>query len=260
MDTKITFAPVKHLPAEKHGSLEKVFENIWVVQGAAKMPMWMPMRISRTMTVVRNPENGDLTLINSMRLSEAGLSELDRLGKVAHVIRVGGFHGRDDGYYRDRYGARIYAIEGQVYSRKLGDNPNPKIYMEPDVWLSEENDMPIDGASLKILKSSSPPEAILRLPNEGGILVTGDSLQNTPEPDEFVNFPAKQMMRKMGFYKPCLVGPAWLQFAKPSKSEVRAIIDLDFEHVLPGHGLPVIGQAKEKYRSSIEGKLAGCHE
>jgi hypothetical protein len=35
--------------------------------------------------------------------------------------------------------------------------------------------------------------------------------------------------------------------------ELCGILDLEFEHVLPGHGEPVVGGAKEKYRSVIEG-------
>jgi len=109
------------------------------------------------------------------------------------------------------------------------------------------------------MKTCNPPEGILRLADRGGILITGDSLQNTPGPDRFVNFPAKLMMRKMGFYKPHLVGPAWLQFATPSADEVRSIGDLDFEHVLPGHGDPVVNDAKAKYLPNINGSLKGCH-
>ena len=35
-------------------------------------------------------------------------------------------------------------------------------------------------------------------------------------------------------------------------NEVKAILDLEFEHVLPVHGGKVIGGAKEKYRPAIE--------
>ncbi len=47
----------------------------------------------------------------------------------------------------------------------------------------------------------------------------------------------------------------WLQFARPSADEVRAILDLPFEHVLPGHGFPVIGDARAKYTPAITGPL-----
>ncbi|MGB5683132.1 MAG: hypothetical protein WBM47_14875, partial [Polyangiales bacterium] len=82
---------------------------------------------------------------------------------------------------------------------------------------------------------------------------------HSPEPDEYYNFPAKLMMKRFGFFKPYNVGPGWLQFARPSAAEVRSILDLEFQHVLPGHGDAVIGGAKEKYRTALEGELKGCH-
>ena len=219
--------------------------------------MFLPMKFSRAMTIVR--EGDGLTIFNSMRLTEEGLRELESLGEVKHVIRLAGLHGRDDGFYRERYGATVYAIEGQAYMRglnpkKAGQEP----YMEPDVWLSEESPLPIADAKLKILRSSTPTEAVCLLQREGGILITGDSLQHTPRPDEFFNLLAKLAMKRLGFLKPYNVGPGWLQSAHPSAADVRSLLDLDFEHVLPTHGDAVIGGAREKYRPAIEGELKGA--
>ena len=251
---------VKHLPAGEHGELCQVFENIWFVQGSVKMPMLMPMKISRSMTVIKDPVSDELTLVNSMRLTQAGLEELESLGKITNVIRLAGFHGRDDAFYQEKYNAKVFAIEGQFYARKFNEQPKPEEgYFQPDVWLNQYSKLPLENASLKVIQSSKPSEALLLLNQEGGILIAGDALQNTAEPDQYVNLPARLMMKRMGFYKPYNVGPGWLQFAKPDADEVRSILDLQFEHVLPAHGNPVITDAKEKYRSSLLGELKGCH-
>jgi hypothetical protein len=244
------------LPASPHGRLREIFDGIWFVRGGIKMPMLMPLKISRAMTVLRTSDG--LAIVNSMRLSDEGLAELESLGMVKHVIRLAGFHGRDDGFYRERYGAKVYAIEGQRYVRGMDPNKGEP-YMEPDEWLTEQSALPMVDASLKVLRSSNPPEAVCLIDREGGILIAGDSLQHTPSPDEFYNLPAKFMMKRLGFLKPYNVGPGWLQFASPSTEDVRAILSLDFEHVLPAHGDAVIGDAKEKYRPAIEGELKGCH-
>ena len=251
----------QNLPLLPHGALQQVFENIWFIKGQVKMPMLLPVKASRSMTVIRDPDNNELTLVNSMRLSAATLAELEKLGRIARVIRIGGFHGRDDGFYREHYGAKIFAIAGQTYARKMKVPTDVASgYLQPDVWLTEESELPLKNCTLKIFKTPHPPEAVLLLKRDGGILVTGDSLQNTPEADEFVNLPARLMMGKMGFFKACNVGPGWLQFAKPANSEVRSLLDLEFAHVLPGHGDPVIDNAREKYRPALEGELKGCHE
>jgi hypothetical protein len=245
-----------HLPASPHGEFEEVFDGIWFVRGGVKMPMRVPMRIGRSMTVVRG-EDG-LTIFNSMRLSDQGWQALESFGDVKHVVRLSGFHGRDDGFYRERYGARIYAIEGQRYARGMEPNKEDP-YMEPDEWLHQQSALPVANAKLKVFSTSNPPEAVCLIERDGGVLITGDSLQHTPTPDEFFNWPAKLMMKRFGFFKPYNVGPGWLQFAHPTASDVRSVLDLEFNHVLPGHGAAVIGDAKEKYRPAIEGELKGCH-
>ena len=44
------------------------------------------------------------------------------------------------------------------------------------------------------------------------------------------------------------------------KSDMRSVLQLDFEHVLPCHASPVMGDAKSRYRLVLEGKLEGCQE
>ncbi len=249
-------------PVLPHRKIQKIFDSIWFVTGQVKMPMPIPpLKISRSMTIIRNPDNGELTLVNSMRLNEEGLKELEGLGKVANVLRVAAFHGRDDIFYKDRYGAKIFALEGHVYTREMM-RPFPKSengYMQADVWLTQESELPVKNAFLKLFPSCSKPEAILVIKEQGGILVTGDSLQNTAKPSEFDNWASKVMMKRMGFQKAYNVGPGWVEFAHPSLEDIRSIMELDFEHVLPGHGEAVIGNAKEKYHPTIMGEIKGCH-
>ena len=99
-----------HPKALAHGKIEKVFDHVFFVKGVAKMPMLLPMKISRSMTVLSDPKTGDLTLVNSMRLNEEGLRELEKLGSIKNVVRLAGFHGRDDGFYREKYAAKIMAL------------------------------------------------------------------------------------------------------------------------------------------------------
>ena len=250
--------PVEHLPPSPHGRFREVFDGVWFIRGGVKMPMLVPMKIGRAMTVVRGDDG--LVILNSMRLSDEGLRELESFGNVKHVVRLAGFHGRDDAFYRDRYGATVYAVKGQRYFRGMDPKKGSVAsFTEPDVWIDESSPLPIPDARLKVIDSCNPPEALCLIEREGGILVAGDSLQHSPAPDEFFNLPAKLMMKRFGFFKPYNVGPGWLQFAGPSKEDVRSILDLDFEHVLPAHGDAVIGGAKEKYRPAIEGELVGCH-
>ncbi len=242
---------VIHSPSG-HGDIKQIFENIWFVKGQLRMAMLLPMTISRSMTIIR--ENNELTLINPIRLSESGMQKIESLGKISRVVRIGGFHGKDEAFFRAQYNAKIYALKGHVYTQKISNlpvDPN-KGYMQADVELTEHDALPISNASLIWFKTAHPPEAILRLEQEGGVLVTADSLQNTPEPDEFHNFFAIIMMKMMGFFHPYHIGPGWLKISKVDRSELKKLLNVDFNHVLPGHGDPVIDNAKEKYRPALE--------
>ena len=54
-----------HLPASPHGPIEELFDGVWFVRGGIRMPMRLPMRIGRSMTIVRGDDG--LVLFNSMR-------------------------------------------------------------------------------------------------------------------------------------------------------------------------------------------------
>ena len=237
----------KHPPAQPHGELRELFEGVWFVTGRVRM--FGPITFSRNMTVVR--EGGELSLIGSMRLGESGLAALEKLGKVTSVIRLAAFHGIDDPFYKDRYGATVYAVEGSTYSSGFKPDPS-KAYFQPDVWMNASTELPIRDAKLVTIRSSTPPEGLLLLAREGGILVAGDALQNWAQPDEHFSLSGRLMMKRMGFIRPYNVGPGWLDGAKPDRSEVKALLDLPFEHVLPVHGGEVIGGAREKYRPRLE--------
>ncbi|MFO0650006.1 MAG: hypothetical protein U0326_27545 [Polyangiales bacterium] len=236
-------------PAQPHGALREVFPDVFFVTGTVGLPGPLPVRFSRNMTVIREGER--LTLVNSVRLTDDGLRELDKLGKVTDVVRLAGFHGMDDPFYKDRYGAKVWAVKGQRYTAGLNANA-PETYFAADAEMDASTALPIKGASLYLYAGSKPPEGILVLDREGGIAIVGDSLQNWARPDEFFSLVAKVMMRFMGFIKPFNVGPGWLKQAKPSPEALRGVLALPFEHLLPSHGEMVRGGARAHYRPAIE--------
>ncbi len=240
----------QHPAALPHGELKEVFPDIYFVTGTVRMPGPLPIAFSRNMTVVR--QDGELTLVNAVRLDEGGLAALGALGKVAHVVRLAGYHGMDDAFYQERYGARVWAVRGQVYAP--GFDPKKwaaTAYFQPDVEMDADTALPLRGARLHVFHTT-PSEGLLLLDREGGILVAGDALQNWQQADPYFSLLGKLMMKGMGFIKPHNLGPGWLRAAKPAAAEVRGILDLPFAHVLPSHGTPVIGDAREKFRPVIE--------
>ncbi len=241
-------------PAMPHGEITQLFDGIWFVTGSLQFKK-PPMRFSRNMTILGH--DGELTLINTLRLDDAGLAALEALGEVKRVIRIAGFHGMDDRFYADRYGAEVLCVEGMIYARGLDPSTaRPEHhYFQPHTWIDADAALPLPGARLHLIPGKIP-EALIHLDRDGGILISGDALQNWAKADAYFNWPARIAMKLMGFLKPHNLGPGWVKGAVPDMAAVRALLDLDFEHVLPAHGFAVIGGAKEKFRPAIE-KVAG---
>ena len=87
-------------PSLPHGPLTRIVDGVHLVRG--RYPMGPGVIISRTMTVVETPDG--LVLLNAVRLDDAGLAELDELGKVRHLVNGIVGRGVDFGLRRDRLG------------------------------------------------------------------------------------------------------------------------------------------------------------
>ncbi len=228
--------------ATAHGEIEQIFENVFVVKGS--LVMAPGIQLSRNMTIVR--ENGDLTLISAVRLNEQGLAQLDALGQVKHVVKLGAYHlgqknGLDDAFYVDRYQARLWALPGMQHAGGLAT----------DHELTADQ-LPIDDARLFVYDSPSMPEALLILNQEGGIAIAADSLQNWAEVDPFFSDKAAVMMQQAGFFQPANIGPEWRRMTQPNAEDFSRVKKLEFKHLLPSHGTPILDSAKAEISETID--------
>ncbi len=226
-----------------HGEIQEIFKDVFIVQGSVFM---MPeFQISRNMIILREGES--LTLISTIRLDEKTLEVLDALGKVENIVKLGAYHlgkhnGIDDPFYMDRYKAKLWAMPEMTHKEGL----------ETTNSLITDSIMPIKGLSLFNYESSKLPEGLLLINKEGGILISCDSLQNWCEPDTFINEMALERLKEFGFIKPANVGPQWRNFCEPEDVEFKRVLDLDFKHLLPSHGQPILNTAKEEFRSTFK--------
>lgn len=224
-----------------HGDIKKVFPEVYFVKGQIKFENQGNIaKFTRSMTIVR--DENSLTLVNSIRLDETGLQALDRLGKVENIVRIAAGHGRDDAFYSDRYDAPVWAASSTDHSRPV---KSEETLIAGDVG-------PIKGATVMIFESIPAPEAVLCLHRNGGILITGDSLQNMTGPDEFFDEPTTQFMDKAGFFRSGNIGPAWRAKLQPNVSDFERILALEFKHLLPSHGDPLLDDAHRVIKQTIK--------
>ena len=234
--------------ATEHGELTEVFPDVFVVRGTLPMGAsrgGTPRVITRTMTIVR--VGGELVVFNSIRLTADGERALQALGPVRHVVKLGAFHGIDDPYYVDRYGATLWAQAGARHKRALVHEHE---YSEgyPPAGLA--------AATVFEFAMTRLPEACVLLPEHGGILLSCDSVQNVATLDGCVGV-EHIFTKEAGFLRPAGIGKFWRDgMAKDDgptlMHDYRRLLELDFKHALTGHGPPLIDTARADLRATVQ--------
>jgi hypothetical protein len=179
-----------------------------------------------------------------VRLDAAAESELDRSGKLTNVIRIGYYHGVDDRYYVDRYGAEFWCQAGSDH------------YSEPTPTkaLDEASTLPIAGAELFLFTQTRFPEAAILIKAHGGLLITCDSLQHWTD-RSYCTLLAKTVVRIFGFSLRTLIGTFWLNSMTPKNRSLKPyferLLKLSFKHLVGAHGRLCRNRAHEAVETEV---------
>lgn len=227
-------------PTWPHSKIKQIFPNVFFVTGMNKTHHdGVDLQHSRNMIIVRH--DGQLSLINTVKLDDSGLSELDALGKVKNVIRIGSFHGRDDAFYVDHYLAKLWALKGMQHeSNKI-----------TDIELLPNGLMPFPGCSLFIFQTSLYPEGVLHLAQEGGILITCDSIKNWVTEDSFFSEETAKLYKGQGFFGRATISSEWQKATKVAFSDWTQLKSVDFRHLLSAHGEPLLDTAHKDLEATL---------
>jgi hypothetical protein len=235
--------PLQFTPAWPHGEIREIFKDVFFVTGTNKTHHeGVEIQTSRNMVIIRS--GSELTLINTVRLDNEGLRKLDFLGSVAHIIRIGAFHGRDDAFYRNQYpNSLLWTLKGMTYGSGL----------KADCDLIAGGAMPFPGCSLFVFETSKLPEGILHIEREGGILISCDSIQNITFTDDFYSLDTAQSFHSQGFVKPANITPIWLGATRTKATDFYRLLKImHFRHLLTAHGEPLIKIALEQLSETVE--------
>ena len=219
-------------PVWPHSEIKEIFPNIFFVTGTnITRHNNVELQHSRNMIIIR--DNDKLSLINTVRLDDKGLAELDALGEVKNIIRIGAFHGRDDAFYLDRYHSKLWALN----EMKHADN------RATDIQLIPNGQMPVPDCSIFIFETSKHPEGILHIAQEGGILITCDSIKNWVAPDRFFSTETAKIYEEQGFFGTASISNVWKQACNVNFSDFARLKTLKFQHLLSAHGEPLLNNA-----------------
>lgn len=230
-------------PAWPHSEIREIFKDVFFVTGTNKVHHeGQDIQTSRNMVIVRH--GSELTLINTVRLDEEGLIQLDLLGNVAHIVRIGAFHGRDDAFYRNQYPTSLlWTLKGMTYESGL----------KSDRELIPGGAMPFPGCSLFVFETSTLPEGILHIDREGGILISCDSIQNITSTDDFYNAETAKSFHDQGLVRSANISPIWLGATHTQAPDCHRLLKtMTFRHLLTAHGEPLMNTAFEKVAETVK--------
>jgi hypothetical protein len=234
---------VQYAPAWPHGKITQLFTNIFYVMGTNIITHdAQVLQYSRNMIIIRH-DGDQLSLINTVRLDDAGLADLDALGIVKNVIRIGAFHDRDDSFYLSHYpAAKLWALKDMEH----------KHGRTADYLLKLNGEMPFTTCSFIPFDTSKFPEGVLHIDQEGGILITCDSIKNWVSADPFFSSESAISYEKQGFFGVATISSIWKNACEVQASDFKKLTSLKFNHLLSAHGEPLLDQAYEAVTKTIE--------
>jgi hypothetical protein len=231
----------KSSPGPNFGTLAQVFDDVWWAWGTTR---FMPgVLFPRNMTIIREA-SGELVIVHPVLLPEAEQAKVEALGPIKHIVRLGAFHGMDDLAYLKRYSPTLWAPPG--------------VDLPPGITTHRElrsGELPLAGAKLAAFEKSRTPETAILLDRHGGLLLTCDSVQNW-ETTDGCSFLGGIMARTMGFRGRACIGPGWRKMCEPKDGrgfapDFERVLDLDFRHIIGGHGAPMRDTAKRDLEAQV---------
>ncbi len=236
----------EYTPAWPHGPIQEVLPDIFVVTGTNKTQHdGVALQFSRNMTIIRTGR--ELTLVNTVRLSESGLDDLDALGNVSAIVRLGAFHGRDDAFYRDRYGGLLWTL-GRVQHEHGA---------RTDRLLQPGQPGPLADSTTLAFETSRQPEAALHLARHGGVLLTCDSVQNWGGADRYFSPATAKILKAQGLLRPVNISPVWLAACGAKAFDFARLLERSFRHLISAHGPPLLNDAHARLTATVERVFSG---
>jgi len=218
-----------------NGPLLKVFDDVYQVRGSADiMDVVGKPTIGRVMIIIREGE--ELHIINSVRVKPETEAEIDKLGKVKHVYKIGWNHGMDDPYYVDKYGATFWAMPGM--KGRLG--------VEPTRELTEGGELPMKGAKFFAFKACVKElEGAIWFERNGGMVVVCDTLTNYAEPFDGYGSGGKFIIKAIAGTYGSHLAPLRKSLVKQGGTakgfgeDIARLCDMKFDVMFCAHGWPL---------------------
>jgi hypothetical protein len=210
-----------------HGDIEKLAENLYIVEGKLPMPFG---ETSRHMTIAKLGSGG-LAIFSAIALDEPRMAKLESLGPPAFLIVPSGIHRIDIKPWKERY-PRLQVI--------APENACVRVSEVVDVD-STELDLGDPSVQLQYVPGTKRRELYMIVDTPSGkTLVVNDLIFNMPAIDGLRGLPYKLLGFGFGHPSmPKLVKRKLVANDNEVKDQLREWANEGFERVIVAHGTPI---------------------
>ena len=210
-----------------HGDLEKLADNLYIVEGKLPMPLG---ETSRHMTIVKL-RGGRLAIFSAIALDEARMAMLESLGTPAFLIVPSGIHRIDAKPWKDRY-PRLQVI--------APENACARISAVVDVDTTDL-DLGDPSVTLEYVPGTDRRElAMIVQTTTGKTLVVNDLIFNMPAIKGWRGLPFKLMGFGFGHPSmPKLVKRKLVANDNEVRDQLNKWAREGFERIIVAHGKPI---------------------
>jgi hypothetical protein len=210
-----------------HGDIEKLADNLYIVEGTLPMPLG---ETSRHMTIAKLTR-GRLAIFSAIALDEPRMAKLEALGTPAFLIVPSGIHRIDAKPWKDRY-PQLQVI--------APENACQRISYVVDV---DTTDLQLDDPYVKLsyVPGTAQRELAMTVQTETGrTLVLNDLIFNMPAPKGWRNLPFKLLGFGFGHPSmPKLVKRKLVANDNEVRDQLNKWAREGFERIIVAHGKPI---------------------
>ncbi len=225
------------------GSLTQLFEDVFWAWGTTRF--FPGATFPRNMTIVR--EGDSLVVVHPVMMPPEEQARVEALGRIAHIVRLGDFHGMDDALYQEKYNAELWAPRGATFREGT----------RVDHELFEGGPTPFSDGAAFAFDVSRSPEMVIHLRRHDGMLLTCDSVQNWEHTAPGCSWLGALMAKPMGFRGRACIGPMWRKQNEPRDGtgfgpKFRSLLQLDVRHIVSAHGPPLKDTAQNDLQAAVD--------
>ncbi|MEW5743614.1 MAG: hypothetical protein AB1938_32180 [Myxococcota bacterium] len=225
--------------------LTPVTENLWRAQTRIRLGPGFSMPVA---SALWRDSSGAVTIVSPIAFTDEQAAAIDALGPIRHILAPNRFHHLAVPKAKARWPkARLWAAPGLPAKRQ-------------DVTFDGElrtGATELPDADVVLLEGAPRANELLVIHRPSRTLVAADLIFNLHDSGGWLGWLYFKASGALGKPAPSVWWRFLVEDRAATKSSLERLLAMDFARVLPSHGLPIEGDAKQVLRTALARMLRG---